>query len=507
MSNSNRIAKNTFFLYIRMILILGVTLYTSRIVLEQLGISDYGIYSLVGGIVAMLGFFNAAMATSTQRYLAIDIGKNNFEDLKKTFSSAFIIHVGIALLILLLAETVGLWYINNVMVFPKNRVVAVNIVYQFSILTFILNVIQVPYNALIFARERMGIYAYVSILEAILKLIIVYVLVFFNDDKLIIFSILTFLVAFIIRAIYQIYCRKNFHESKISLNYDPIYFKELLFYSGWNLFGNLASIARNQGNNVVLNIFFGTMVNASYGLTMQVQSAVQMFINSFQNAVNPQITINYAKSNINGMQNLMLKSSKFSFFLTLILVVPILLNLDWLLKVWLGTPPEYTNIFISISLINISIDSLSGSLMTGIQATGRIKMYQLVVGSLVFLNMPLSFLFLKFSQFNSPWVIFIISGIISILSLLFRIYFLKKVINFNYLIFIRTVLLRVIIVSSLIVLILIKMRDIIDYNNFFSIFCYTILIVLILIGLIYFLGINKDEKMFFLSLKSKLIKK
>src|SRR5690554_3558665 len=324
MSSHKTIVKNTLFLYFRMFLIMGITLYTSRVVLQQLGISDYGIYSLVGGIVTMVGFFNAAMSSATQRYLSVDIGKNDEIQLQKTFSATLTIHIGIGVMVLIIAETIGLWYINYKMIFPQDRLFAVNIVYQFSILTFLLNIIQVPYNALIIARERMNIYAYVSILEAGLKLAIVFLLVL-GTDKLILYAILTFVVALIIRLIYQVYCRRQFQESRYKFEYNKAYYKELISYSGWNLFGNIAAVAKGQGVNIVLNLFFGTVVNAAYGITNQVYSAVNMFVSNFQLALNPQIIKNYSQGNLEQSHYLILQGSKFSFYLLLIIVTPILL--------------------------------------------------------------------------------------------------------------------------------------------------------------------------------------
>src|SRR5690606_27841001 len=351
MSSNKTIAKNTLFLYFRMLLVMGVSLFTSRIVLRELGVSDYGVYSLVGGIVAMFGFFNAAMSSATQRYLSFDIGKEDATQLKKTFSAVLTIHVGIAVLVLILAESIGLWYVNHKMVFPPERSFAVNIVYQFSVAASLLGIIQVPYNALIIARERMNVYAYVSILEVSLKLIIVFLLMYFGNDKLITYSILTFVVSLIIRIIYQVYCRKQFIESHYRFEYDKLYYKELIAYSGWNLFGNIAVVARSQGNNVVLNLSFGVVANAAYGITVVVQGAISSFITNFQVAVNPQITKGFAKGDLKSMQKLINQASKFSFLMALLLVSPILLNLDFILKTWLVAPPKFANEMISVCLL------------------------------------------------------------------------------------------------------------------------------------------------------------
>ncbi|MDM1503179.1 lipopolysaccharide biosynthesis protein [Myroides marinus] len=495
MSNSKTIAKNTLFLYFRMFLIMGVTLYTSRVVLQQLGISDFGIYSLVGGIVAMLGFFNAAMSSATQRYLSFDIGKGDEQRLQKTFSATLTIHILIAILALLLAETVGLWYINYKMVFPNDRVYAVNMVYQFSVLTFLLGIIQVPYNALIIARERMNIYAYVSILEAGLKLAIVFLLVL-GEDKLILYSILTFIVAFIIRLVYQIYCRKQFQESRYKFEYDRTYFYELLAYSGWNLFGNFAAVARNQGVNMVLNLFFGTIVNAAYGITMQVQGAVQMFVSNFQMAVNPQIIKTYATGNLNEMRKLVFQSSRFSYYLLLILIAPLILHTNSILELWLGIVPESTVVFVQLVLIGLLLDSLSGSLMIAVQATGKVKWYQIILGTFIFLNLPISYLVLLFG--GDDYYVFIVFIIITFLTLVFRMIFLKSILNFNMLDFCNQVLLRVFIVSLVLVALYMIMLsfNLLKPLGFFELGISVVIEIIITLLVIIIVGTNNIEKNF-----------
>lgn len=503
MSESTRIAKNTMFLYVRMFLIMGITLYTSRIVLRELGVSDYGIYNIVGGIVVLLGFFNSAMSSATQRYLSFDIGRGDLNQLKKTFSSTLTIHVAIAIIGLLLAETIGLWYINNMMVFPENRSYAVNVVYQFSVLTFLLNIIQVPYNALIIARERMNIYAYVSILEALLKVLIAFLLIYFGSDKLIFFSVLTFLVALIIRITYQIYCRKQFVESKYKFQYDSKYYKELISYSGWNLFGNVASIAKGQGVNIILNLFFGTVVNAAYGISNQVAGAVNLFVTNLQLAFNPQIIKKYSQGERDQTEKLIFQGSKISFFLLLILVMPILLNTNYILIIWLDEVPQHTVLFVQLALVGVLIESLSGTLITGAQATGKIKWYQIIIGTLIFLNLPISFFALKLNMEAS--YVFLISIVISIMSLIFRLFFLRVILRFNVKKYFNDVLLKTIIVSALMSgYYRMHNRYVLDKATFVSFFLDSFTVVTLLIVIIYVVVINQEEKAF---LKNKILKK
>lgn len=478
-----------------MLLVMGVSLFTSRIVLRELGVSDYGIYSLVGGIVAMFGFFNSAMSSATQRYLSFDIGKGDQDKLRKTFSATLTIHAGIALLVLILAETIGLWYVNYKMVFPPERSFAVNVVYQFSVFSFLLGIVQVPYNALIIARERMNVYAYVSIIEVVLKLIIVFLLVYFGSDKLITYAVLTFVVSFIIRMIYQIYCRRNFKESKYKFEYDKEYYRELMSYSGWSLFGNIAAVARGQGINVVLNLFFGTVVNAAYGITLTVQGAVQSFVTNFQVAVNPQIIKNYAKGDLYAMQLLIFRSSKLSFFLFFILSFPIILNTDYILNLWLTVVPDHTVVFIQLAFIYLMIDSISYSLIIAVQATGKIKNYQMILGTFIFLSLPISYLVLKLG--GSPESVYYVLISVTFLTLVFRMFFVKNLLGFKPLVFVRNVILPI----SLTVLVVIATQQILKYLfikvqalNFVEFLIQSFLYVIIAGLGILFIGIKANER-------------
>ncbi|PKR80303.1 hypothetical protein CW751_10655 [Brumimicrobium salinarum] len=448
MSTSKTIAKNTLFLYFRMFLVMGVTLYMSRIVLDQLGVTDYGIYSLVGGIVAMFGFLNSSMSSATQRYLSFDLGKKDEKRLQKTFSATLSIHIVIAILILLVAETLGLWYVNYKVVLPPDRLFAANVVYQFSVLTALVGIIQVPYDSLIIAYEKMNIYAYISLVEVGLKLGLVFLLVIYGGDKLIAYAIMMFLVSLIIRIAYQIYCRKNYAASKFKFEYDKTYFKELISYSGWNLFGGIASVSRSQGINIVLNLFFGTVVNAAYGLTLQVQSAVNQFVTNFQKAVNPQIIKTYSEGNLAQMHKLIIQSSKFSFLLMMLLVAPILFNTEFILNIWLKEPPEYTVVFVQLSLLGVLIDCISGPLIVAVQATGKIMRYQIIIGSLIILTLPLSVLWIYYG--GDPKTVFYAILLINILSFIFRLFFLKVLLNLNILYFLKILIFRMLSVSFIV---------------------------------------------------------
>lgn len=486
---------------------MGVGLFTSRLVLDALGVVDYGIYGLVGGIVTMFAFLNSAMSSATQRYLSFDIGKKDWDRLQKTFNATLNIHIGIAVVIFILAETIGLWFVNTQLEIPEERMYAANWVYQFSIFAFLLNVIQVPYNALLFAREHMSVYAYVSILETVLKLAIVLYLVQADSDKLILYSILTFGVAFVIRMIYQIYCRKRFPESKYKFYWNKAYYKELMSYSGWNLFGNIAAVARSQGSNILLNLFFGPVANASYTITLMVQGIMGSFASNFQVAVNPQIIKNYAQGNIQASLDLMYKSAKFSFFAMLILVVPLWCNLDYIMHLWLKEVPTYAIDFIRLALIYSLIETLSIPLMVGVQATGNIKKYQITMGIIVFLNLPILWLVLKYT--NIVEYTFLVFCIISLISMFIRLLFLKKMMNLDFYFFLTKVLAKTTIIS----IIMFSINLGLIYNNltaesFLTFILQSFFLVLLCLSIILLIGLDSEERKFIQStILSKFFKK
>ena len=476
-----------------MFLIMGVTLYTSRVILEALGVSDFGIYSIVGGIVAMMGFINGAMASSTQRFLSFDIGLNNKEKLKNTFNTALTVHIFIGITLLIIGESVGLWYVNNVLVFPDERLFAVNVVYQFSLLTLFLNIIQVPYNSLILAREHMNVYAYVSIIEVTLKLLVAYILLLGKFDQLILFSILSFLVALIVRIIYQIYCRRKFDESRYEFKYDKSALREMLGFSSWNLFGSLSLIAKNQGVNIVLNLFFGTIINAAYGIVMQVQSAATQFVTSFQSAINPQIVQRYATGKLQSSLNLIFSGSKYSFFVMGFIVVPIICHTGYILHLWLGdNVPDHTINFLQLSLIALLIDSISGPLMTGILASGNIKRYQIFVGGMNAI-IPVLVYFL-FKNKMIPEVAFWVMILFSMLSLVLRVWFLKINYSFELSWFLRKVIGPIVFVSICIALVVFGIDYVVIVDDLWTFALWVILFFILYTAILFSFGIDKQTK-------------
>lgn len=385
--SNKRIAKNTIYLYFRTILIMIVTLFTSRVVLRTLGITDYGIYNAVGGLVAMFSMISGALTNAISRYLTFEFGKEDTEKLNLTFCTSVNIQIVISLIILVLCEVFGMWFLNCKMVIPAERLIAANWVLQCSLLTFVINLISVPYNACIIAHENMKVYAYISILDAMLKLSIVYMLTISPVDKLIMYSVLLVVVSLTIRILYGAYCGKHYSETKYSLKYDKCIFNDMLRFAGWNFLTNTTSILNSQGINLLVNIFWGVLLNTALGIATQVQAAISQFVNSFTTALNPQITISYAKNDIRRMHSLICKGAKFSYFLLLLFALPIITEAPLILKLWLGNVPEYTVVFVRLAIVSSMVNILGNTPYTACMATGNIKKYAIwvtIIGSLAF---------------------------------------------------------------------------------------------------------------------------
>lgn len=436
-------------LYFRQILILLVSLYTSRVLLQVLGVSDYGVYNVVGGVVTLFGFFNGAMVSATQRFMAYDLGRGDFDRLRVTFNATQLIHIGVALFIFILAETIGLWFVKSYLVIPPERMSAALWVYHFVVLSFMVTIIQVPYNSLVIAEERMSVYALISILDALLKLSIVIVLPYIvTFDPLVVYGGLLFSVAVFVALIYRLYVRRNFPSSRFYLVKDKDYYKILLSYSGWNIFGNLAGVVKGQGINILINVFFGPTVNAAQAVAHQVSSALNTFYYNFQLASKPQIIKNYAKNDIAEQLELVYRTAKISYILLLVMTVPVILEIEYILDIWLVTPPKFASTFVVLVLLNSLIECVSEPLMTAIQATGRVKVYQIFIGSLLILNLPITFLLFKLGQ--SPETTYFVSIAISLIALIGRLTLTKKYISdFSVNRFFNGVVIRGVIVSFL----------------------------------------------------------
>ncbi len=427
MSDSQRIAKNTLMLYFRQILIMLVSLYTVRVVLNVLGAEDYGIYNVVAGVITMFSFLSNAMATASQRYFSFDLGKNDSEHLKTTFSITFQIYVLLALIVLFFAETVGLWFVNHKLVIPQERMVAANWIYQAAIFSFLLTLITAPYMADIIAHENMNVYAYVSIVEVGLKLGIVFLLKVLPYDKLIVYGLLLSAVSFINTALYRLYCHTHYEECKFHFVKDVELFKEIVSYSGWNLFGSVSTVVRKQGITILLNLFFGPIVNAARAVSSQVSAAVMSFAQNFSNALKPHIIKLYAAEKKDEMMKMLRYGTKIVFYLMLMICVPLYFEAPYVMKLWLKNVPDHTVLFVRLLTIHALIDSISYPLMAVVQATGKIRLYQSVVGGARILNLPVSYIFLKLGF--AAEVVFIVEISISVISLILRLVILQRIIN------------------------------------------------------------------------------
>lgn len=481
-------------LYFRMMMSMLVTLYTSRVVLNTLGVEDFGIYNVVAGVIIMFGFLNSAMAASTQRFLNFEIGKGNHFKLKKIFNVSLTIHLLIALIVLILAETIGLWFLNSYLIIPTQRMIAANWVYQFSIFSFILTILSVPYNATIIANEKMKAFAFVGIVEVILKLLIVYFLSLFSYDKLILYSFLLLLVSIIVRIIYGVYCKMHFQECKKStLMWDKELLSNMGRFAGWNLFGVAAGIGYNQGVNILLNLFFGPTINAARGIAFQVQGAISNLVNNFQIATTPTITKHYAQQNHKDAFQLVFDSTRFSIYLLFLITIPFIVETEFILTTWLKIVPNYTINFTRLVIIDLLICSLSGPLHVLVQATGYVKKYQVLVSGLLLLNLPTSYLFLKIGF--SPELTIFTSIFYSILALFLRLYILKKDIQFPTKLFIFKIVFKIVWVLfiAIIPVYILYFYTNPGVDNAIKLMLFTDLSILFAV---YFFGINKLERQF-----------
>ena len=502
--NNKRIAKNTLLLYFRMLLMMFVTLFTSRVVLDKLGVTDYGIYNVVGGVVAMLGFLNSSMSNAVQRYLSFEIGKNNEAGVNRIFNVSLFAHVGIAVFVFVVMEIVGVWYLNTHMNIPAERMDAANWVLQCSIFTTLFTIVQVPYNAIIISKEQMGIYAYISILEVVLKLLVVYMLAIGNFDKLKLYSVLIMVVTIGIVMIYRFYCTRKYKEAKFKFIKDWNLLKQIVGFASWNMLGELAWVFTGQGVNIILNSFFGPVVNAARGLAEQVNGAVNRFVANFQTAVNPQLIKNYASDQLGEMKTLLFRSTRFSYYLLLALSLPIILKMDFILHLWLKEVPDYTTGFCQLVLVSSLVSTLSNLLAQVARAYGKIRNYQIIVSIFLFLNFPLSYIVLKFGC--SPLSTMFVNIGVNAMLLFVRLRLTNRMIQMTYGSFIRNVLFPVIIVTAVALVIPLTIYFMLD-NSIIS-FIIVCLVSFVSVGVsTYALGMNANERLYILAAISKIITK
>ena len=435
MVNAKNIAKNTLLLYIRMAVLLLVGLYTSRVVLSSLGESDYGIYNVVGGVVAMFTIISGALSSAVSRFITFELGRGG-ERLGAVFRCAILVQLLLALIVIAAGEPAGLWFIGDKMTIPADRIPAARIVLQFSLLTFVINLLSVPYNAAIIAHEKMGAFAAVGLFEGFAKLAVALLLAVSPIDSLVCYAALMCVVAVCVRVSYTIYCRRHFAECRgiwrngAFRREDRPLLKEMFSFAGWNFIGVTAGVLKDQGGNILVNIFSPSpAVNAGRGVAMQLSGAVQGFVTNFMTAVNPQITKSYAAGDLKGMHSLMRKSAKFSYFLILFFAIPLLFGMDWVLGLWLKDVPEYAPIFARLLLVLVLSDSLSNPLITAQLATGDIKRYQLIVGGILLLNIPVSYVLLK-AGLGVEWVV-VVAIVLSQVSMFARLALLRGMIGLD----------------------------------------------------------------------------
>ena len=504
-SSSNKlIAKNTLLLYARMLLLLVVSLFTSRVVLATLGVEDYGLYNVVGGIVVMFTFINKAMGNSTSRFITFALGKGDKDELKNVVGVSFLIHWVIAGIILLLAETVGLWFLYNKMIIPDERMTAAFWVYQFSVISCMVSIISVPFNSMIIAHEKMGAFAFISILDAVLKLLIVYLIQISPFDKLVFYAALILGVGILDRIIYQVYCYRHFEEAR-GIKYKKTgLVKQMTSFAVWAMVGNLAYVGYTQGLNILLNMFFGPAVNAARGVAVQVQGIINEFVTNFQTAVNPQITKSYAADEKGRVRDLLFLSSKFSFFLLLLLSLPVFLEAPKILGLWLVEVPEHTVSFIRLLILIMLAQSLHNPVSMIKSATGNIRVYQLVIGGILLSIVPISYVALKMGAHSEA--VFAVHLFVQVIAQTIAVLMVRKDIGLSFGYYLKNVILNVSIVtliSCLIpVLLYLQLPDTI-----------TNMIVVIVVSLlsagvvIILLGLTKHERSFLFERVAKIVKK
>ncbi|WP_455601263.1 lipopolysaccharide biosynthesis protein [Bacteroides rodentium] len=489
-SVNRRIAKNSIILYVRLLITIIIGLWSSRILLQNLGISDYGLYNVVGGVISMFCFVSGSLSSAASRYITYNI--NNEVELKQIFSTIKAIHLLFALIIILLGETVGLWLVLNKLNYPENREFAVLCVYQFSIVTAVLNIINTPYNALLIAHENVSIYAITTLGSSILRFIVTILIAYVSFDGLIFYAAAYMSILLMERIFVQLYSKQKYPEARSCVKLCKEYCRQILGFSFWTVNGNLAIICYTQGLNILLNMFFGSVVNAARGVAVQVQAVVMQFCTNFQMAFNPQIVKSYAAQELTRMRQLVIICSKFSFFLLSIIIIPIIYNVDIVLELWLGKVPEYTNDFVSIMLIITLISTLSNPLVISIQATGDIKKFQIYEGSCLLAILPIAYLLLHFFEIP-PISVFIVNLLVLVVAQGIRIWIVLPRIQMSIGTYIRRVVFPVI-GTFFICNILPYTERIFLSQNIYSLLIIAGTSVVYSIVAIFFIGCDKEER-------------
>ena len=473
---------------------MAINLYTSRIVLKALGIEDYGVYNVVGGIVSLFSIVSGTLSASISRFITFEIGTGDVSKLNKIFGTSLFIQICMAVIIIVLCMTLGMWFLNEKMKIASDKMYAANLVFILSTLAFAINILTVPYSAVIIAHEKMSAFAYVSIVDVTLKLLVSFLLFLFKHDRLIYYAILILFISLLIRLIYVIYCNRHFSECKTKPLYEKDIFHSIGKFAGWNCIGAASSILRNQGNNIILNVFFGTVINAAYAIGMQVSNAMTQLADNFMTSVNPQITKYYAQKEYAEMNNLIYRSSRLSFYLTWLLSILIIFDPSYILNLWLSNYPPQTVSFVQLLLVFVITESISRPLITAQLATGNIKKYQIIVGGIQMLNLPISYLALL--KLDNPIVPFYIMIILSVCCLIARIIMLGQIIEFNPIHFIKRVCLKCAFVLICSIGFMALLRLTIHVNSFMTFILWDVMCIFATSIIIYSLGCDKLERIF-----------
>lgn len=490
-SGNKRIAKNTAVLYIRMLVMMIISFFTARITLNALGVIDYGINNVVGGLVSMFSLLSNSLSSATSRFMTFGLGQGDLDNLKKIFSTTVNIHIILAIVVVIAIESVGVWFLNNKMTIPTDRLYAANWVLQGSVLTFAIGLLSVPYNSAIIAHEKMSAFAYMTIFDAVFKLIIVFGIYYYRGDKLILLTNLFVIQCIIKQAVYWIYCKRKFAECTYVRGRNKQMEKSIFSFAGWNFIGCTAGLMKDQGVNIVINLFTGPAVNAARGIAMQVNGIISQFIGGFMTALNPQITKSYAADEYARMHNLIYQGTRLSYFLFMTLSIPIFFEIENILYIWLGQVPENTILFARLVLILSLAEILSNALITAQLATGDIKKYQIVVGGILLLNFPLSYICLKIGMIPESTIV--VAIIISQICLIARLWFLRYMIKLPARQFIKKVYINVL---SVTIIAIVPPMICYLYIDQPIIRFFTLCIVSVISSLIaiYFIGCSREEK-------------
>lgn len=493
-SSNKRIATNSLFLSIRMVIVLGITLYTTRTVLSLLGVEDYGVFNIVCGFVSMFTFLNTSMSNGIQRYYNYELGKNGEEGAKRVYNSSLRIQIHLAILIIVFAETVGLWYLNNKIVIPEDRMIAAGWIFQLSVLSFLFIIIQAPFMAAVMAHERMVFFAFISIYDAVLKLAIVFLVPILGGDKLIIYGFLLALISVSDFVIYFLYCKRKFREIKFNRFHHKDLFKSMLGFSGWNIFGALSGVMKDQGINLVMNYFFGPVVNAAQGVALQVSVGFQSLVQNITIPVRPQIIQSYSQGDINRVMNLTFTISKLSSLFLYMIALPVLMEINYLLKIWLGENiPEHTSMFILIIVLTCFISNLNQAISAVVHASGNMRLYQILGGTAGILTVPAAYLILKLggSPESALWMALGAMAVAQFNAL----WILKSIVEYSIKDYLKQVMFPFILV--VISTIWIPLLPIHFMEEGFWRFCVVLVISVSMVALsIYYLGLGAREKEF-----------